>query len=1181
MVELERKKSRELIKLILLLLLLFLLFFYNFFYSFTFIGQHDICRVCRSEGTDEQPLFYPCLCSGSIKYIHQDCLVEWLKHSRKRYCELCKHPFTFSPVYAEQMPKKIPFTVILYGLVKKSISGGRVLFSWSFATVLWFLAVPVITAHIFRYYFGWSLKGILKAALPFDDINDPVLETSLVALLDVIQGFLMMCFTFFLIVGMLLLREFISLMIRTEPVTPEREPARQSTTESTSTNANDTDASSSVQESNHVNHLRSPLSPTRTSAVTSPLSPIRRHSALSPNRTASSSAANPTTNSNFWLDNVHPKEYRNYIRRRDLHAEQIEAEQNRSDNSYIFAQNVQDESDPLLNPEDHISNVSGTSTLRSRMTNFTNETSNTSTLSNMSFRCRICFSNTCISREHVIQATQIRNNLSAQRHQSLLERTTRDINEPEPGNAAPTDPIAEPAIETPTTTTADQRGFGLNFDTVESVSLADFFGFTSEGTSILELLQNSAIVIGCNTLAMHMFLFVPYITGRSFSNGTFPNFSVKIIKALLMLLVKSEDIEIVSDFVRFKVVGSDFVASLMFNKYVNLISFDSDSISSLVFNICLGYAVLCSALSVYIRLTRSFTDSFHRVFVPIIGFIGQFIKLLSLLFIEMVLFPLACGFMVDYACLALFPGMTFYDRLQGVKTLPLTSLSVHWALGAFFMISFASYVTFLRSFLRPGLLFFLRNPVDPDNHPVKDMVERGFLDQMLRLGYSLLFYGFLIASSVGLTAKILTIPLISRLILPHNFNLKIQFLQIPIDLILVILLHKLWKFVYPLRLLKTVYISSSKRLFRTLNLSSYFIGGGRYLNEESFPQGGRWVAVPDFDRIYSRKRLKEIRSRIVTPVDVAKLKILTDKQGNPVLPSSSDSTRSASAADWTIVFRPNYFKLKCLTVLVSAIISLQSFLLTAALAPVFCGRWIVKNLTDQPVNELVSWLIGAIAVLLAFKAIELMFFGSRSSRRRQLREADSESTDEESSVFDKLALLVSSVFKSTLVGFFVFFLWPLQAGLLLTLIINPLLYSETSETASIEIVFLGACWSLGIPVLKLLYTLRAHLPLPSWTTSYRVTSLESLSAREFLRKVAFPVTLLLTAILTLPPLSCLILFPSDRNLQNSSHLLAIAAYILLKLTKLVVNVSKQTVTGIRDEAYLVGRRLHNLENRNN
>uniref|UniRef100_A0A8C8IQK0 E3 ubiquitin-protein ligase MARCHF6 n=1 Tax=Oncorhynchus tshawytscha TaxID=74940 RepID=A0A8C8IQK0_ONCTS len=55
--------------------------------------EGDICRVCRSEGTPDKPLYHPCVCTGSIKFIHQECLVQWLKHSRKEYCELCKHRF--------------------------------------------------------------------------------------------------------------------------------------------------------------------------------------------------------------------------------------------------------------------------------------------------------------------------------------------------------------------------------------------------------------------------------------------------------------------------------------------------------------------------------------------------------------------------------------------------------------------------------------------------------------------------------------------------------------------------------------------------------------------------------------------------------------------------------------------------------------------------------------------------------------------------------------------------------------------------------------------------------------------------------------------------------------------------------------------------------------------------------
>jgi E3 ubiquitin-protein ligase MARCH6 len=35
----------------------------------------DTCRICSAPGEPEQPLFYPCKCSGTIRYIHQDWLV--------------------------------------------------------------------------------------------------------------------------------------------------------------------------------------------------------------------------------------------------------------------------------------------------------------------------------------------------------------------------------------------------------------------------------------------------------------------------------------------------------------------------------------------------------------------------------------------------------------------------------------------------------------------------------------------------------------------------------------------------------------------------------------------------------------------------------------------------------------------------------------------------------------------------------------------------------------------------------------------------------------------------------------------------------------------------------------------------------------------------------------------------
>eukprot|EP01018_Ginkgo_biloba_P022941 Gb_33867 [translate_table: standard] len=49
--------------------------------------EEDVCRICRNNGDLQHPLHYPCACSGSIKYVHQDCLLQWLNHSNARRCE--------------------------------------------------------------------------------------------------------------------------------------------------------------------------------------------------------------------------------------------------------------------------------------------------------------------------------------------------------------------------------------------------------------------------------------------------------------------------------------------------------------------------------------------------------------------------------------------------------------------------------------------------------------------------------------------------------------------------------------------------------------------------------------------------------------------------------------------------------------------------------------------------------------------------------------------------------------------------------------------------------------------------------------------------------------------------------------------------------------------------------------
>ena len=93
---------------------------------------------------------------------------------------------------------------------------------------------------------------------------------------------------------------------------------------------------------------------------------------------------------------------------------------------------------------------------------------------------------------------------------------------------------------------------------------------------------------------------------------------------------------------------------------------------------------------------------------------------------------------------------------------------------------------------------------------------------------------------------------------------------------------------------------------------------------------------------------------------------------------------------------------------------------------------------------------------------------------------------------------------------------------------------------------------------------------------------------DFFKFLVIPFTSLLTGFLLLPPLSCLLLLAplnsSNYNeiilkSQYSSHLIAISAFVILKLIKYACKTFINIIAGIRDETYLIGRRLHNLDGR--
>ena len=118
-----------------------------------------VCRICRTGPAEEgdeakRKLFHPCKCSGSIKYVHEDCLVQWLKHSKRKKCEVCGFEYGFTPIYKEDAPGVLSLSEFFGGLMKRAWRASRSCLRFAMVGFVWLVVVPLITSWVWRLCFA-------------------------------------------------------------------------------------------------------------------------------------------------------------------------------------------------------------------------------------------------------------------------------------------------------------------------------------------------------------------------------------------------------------------------------------------------------------------------------------------------------------------------------------------------------------------------------------------------------------------------------------------------------------------------------------------------------------------------------------------------------------------------------------------------------------------------------------------------------------------------------------------------------------------------------------------------------------------------------------------------------------------------------------------------------------------
>lgn len=134
------------------------------------LHSNATCRICRGDATPDNPLFHPCECKGSIKYLHEPCLLEWIsarnldvnKPGSVIKCDICHYPFKFKTKYSDNMPDHIPISEVIKNSLFNCISKIYSTLLIAISLNLFFFGIPLVWN-----FFGKCYTFMLDGQLPF------------------------------------------------------------------------------------------------------------------------------------------------------------------------------------------------------------------------------------------------------------------------------------------------------------------------------------------------------------------------------------------------------------------------------------------------------------------------------------------------------------------------------------------------------------------------------------------------------------------------------------------------------------------------------------------------------------------------------------------------------------------------------------------------------------------------------------------------------------------------------------------------------------------------------------------------------------------------------------------------------------------------------------------------------
>jgi E3 ubiquitin-protein ligase MARCH6 len=1001
--------------------------------------EEDVCRICRNPGDADNPLRYPCACSGSIKFVHQDCLLQWLNHSNARQCEVCKHPFSFSPVYAENAPARLPFQEFVVGMAMKACHVLQFFLRLSFVLSVWLLIIPFITFWIWRLAFVRSLGEAQRLFLSH-------LSTAVI-LTDCLHGFLLSASIVFIFLGATSLRDYFRHL---------REIGGQ-----------DADRDDEVDR----NGAR-----------------IARRPAGQANRNVNGDANGEDAGGAQGVagaGQVIRRNAENVAARWEMQAARLEAHVEQMFDGLDDADGAEDVPfDELVGMQGPVFHLV--------------ENAFTVLASNMIFLGVVIFVPFSLGRIILHYLSWFFSTGSGPVLSVVVPPTDTSLS------------LANITLKNALTAVQN-----LSTDAQESGSIGQIAQMLKVNASDLSEVSN-------NTIAS--------VSADLLNGGSIGTSRISDVTTLA--------------------IGYIFILTLIFCYFgiVALIRYTKGE--PLTTGRFYGIASIAETI-----------PSLFRQFLAAMRHLMTMVKVAFLLVIELGVFPLMCGWWLDVCTIQMF-GKTMAHRVQFFSASPLASSLVHWVVGIVYMLQISIFVSLLRGVLRNGVLYFLRDPADPNYNPFRDLIDDPVHKHARRVLLSVAVYGSLIVMLVFLPVKLAM--RMAPSIFPLEILLSDPFTEIPANMLL-------FQICIPFAIEHFKLRTTIKSLLRYwFTAVGWALGLTDFLLPSPDDNGNAENGNGERGR-QERLQIAQagVHDQSVVPFAGDDLNRVTNADAGEDYDNDEQSDSDSYA-----------FVLRIVLLLVIAWMTLLVFNSALVVVPISLGRILFNSIPRLPIthgikcNDLYAFIIGSYVIWTAVAGVRYSIEQVRKRRTSVLL----------NQIWKWCSIVVKS---SALLSIWIFVI-PVLIGLLFELLVIVPMRVPVDES---PVFLLYQDWALGLIFLKIwtrLVMLDHMMPLmdESWRVKFervREDGFSRLQGLWVLREIVLPIIMKLLTALCVPYVLARGMFPAlGYPLVVNSAVYRFAWLGCLSFSFVCFCAKRFHVwftnlhNSIRDDRYLIGRRLHNF-----